>query len=91
MLFPTTTRQFERDREKAGKQKKDLSFLIEVMQKLIGEKNLDPKYCDHPLKGKWSGFRNCHVQNDWVLIYKVDKREKIITFVRLGTHAELFK
>jgi len=68
-----------------------MSALRDVMRKLIEEKTLEPKYCDHPLKGKWKGFRDCHVQNDWVLIYRVDKQEKTITFTRLGTHAELFK
>lgn len=91
MLLPSTTTQFERDKKKALKQKKDFTTLTKVMKKLIEEQPLDAKYCDHPLKGDWKGFRDCHVENDWVLIYKVDKKEQKIVFARLGTHSELFR
>jgi mRNA interferase YafQ len=91
MLKPFTTKQFEKDKEKARKQKRDLSLLFFVMRQLIDEKILEAKYCDHPLRGEWKGCRDCHVQNDWVLIYKVDKKEKTITFVRLDSHSELFR
>ncbi len=90
MLRPFKTRQFSRDEEKARRQKKDFSLLIEVMKMLIEEKQLPQKYCDHPLKGHWMGCRDCHVQNDWVLIYRVRKKEQLIIFERLGSHAELF-
>lgn len=91
MLFPCTTKQFEKDKEKARRQKKNFSILNTIISQLIEEKELEPKFCDHPLKGEWKGFRDCHVENDWVLIYKIDKKEKSITFVRLGSHAQLFK
>lgn len=91
MLLPNTTTQFEKDKEKAKRQKKNFKILDEVVKKLIEEQLIDPKHCDHPLKGEWKGYRDCHVQNDWVLIYKINEKEKTITFVRLGTHSELFK
>ena len=91
MLRANTTKQFEKDKKKAIEQGKDLTLLFEVIEKLIQEKPLDPKYCDHNLKGEWKGFRDCHVKNDWVLIYKVNKSQKQILFARLGTHSELFK
>jgi mRNA interferase YafQ len=91
MLFPSTTTQFDKDKKKAQKQGKNLALLITVMEKLIKEERLHPKLCDHPLKGEWNGFRDCHVLNDWVLVYKIDKEKKKITFSRLGTHSELFK
>lgn len=91
MLQPIKTRRFLRDEKKARKQKKDFSALLKVMRLLIEEKPLDPKYCDHALRGNWKGFRNCHVQNDWVLIYRVNKTNNTITFVRLGSHSELFR
>lgn len=90
MLFPKITKQFEKDKEKSRKQKRNFLALNHVVNQLIEEKILDPKYCDHPLNGEWKGFRDCHIQNDWVLIYKIDKTEKTITFVRLGSHSELF-
>ncbi len=91
MLYPSTTTQFERDKKKAIKQKKDLQKLVVVMENLIKELPLDPKYCDHALKVSWSGFRDCHVENDWVLIYKINKDKRQIIFARLGTHSELFR
>jgi mRNA interferase YafQ len=57
MLQPSTTNQFEKDKRKALEQKRDLSPLLEVMDKLIREQPLEPKYCDHPLKGEWKGFK----------------------------------
>jgi mRNA interferase YafQ len=76
--------------KKSHKQRRNFKLLTEVMEKLINECPLESKYCDHPLKGEWKGFRDCHIENDWVLIYKVEKAEKRIIFARLGTHAELF-
>lgn len=91
MLFPAITNQFLKDKKKALKQKKNLTILLKIMDKLISEEPMEPRYCDHPLKGNWKGYRDCHVENDWVLIYKIDKEKKQIVFVRLGTHSELFK
>jgi mRNA interferase YafQ len=91
MLHPSKTKKFEKDQEKAKKQNKDFKELLKVMEKLLKEEPLDPKYKDHPLKGKWVGCRDCHVQNDWVLIYRVNEKEKTIRFERIGSHSELFK
>ncbi len=91
MLLPSTTTQFDRDKTKAHKQGRDIARLTEVMEKLVKEQPLEAKYCDHPLKGDWKGFRDCHVMGDWVLIYKIDKEKKKIVFARLGSHSELFK
>lgn len=52
MLFPKTTKQFEKDKEKSRKQKRSFSTLTHVVNQLIQEKILDPKYCDHSLKGE---------------------------------------
>jgi mRNA interferase YafQ len=91
MLHPSKTKKFEKDQEKARKQNRDFKELLKVMEKLIKEEPLDPKYKDHPLKGKWVGCRDCHVQNDWVLIYRINDKEKTIRFERIGSHSELFK
>ena len=91
MLESVTTTKFEKDLAKAKKQGKDTVFLKKIMKHLVEEKPLDPKYLDHPLKGKWKGFRECHVENDWLLIYRILKKENSIYFERLGTHSELFK
>ena len=68
--------------------------LEQVMQLLIVHRApLPPEYLDHPLKGDWQDFRDCHVRGDWVLIYRINETpggEEVI-FVRTGTHSELFK
>lgn len=91
MLQPFKTKVFEKDQKKAKKQNKDFSELLYVIHKLINEESLEPKYKDHPLKGKWIGCRDCHVQNDWVLIYRILREKKSIYFERLGSHSELFQ
>lgn len=91
MLKPDTTTQFERDIKKAKKQHKPLEKLKTVMAQLVEEKSLDPKYLDHPLQGNWKGARECHIENDWLLIYRLVKSRGEIWFERLGSHSELFK
>lgn len=66
----------------------DESELKSVITTLMQEKPLDAKYLDHGLKGAWNGYRDCHVQNDIVLIYKVKGSKLLLT--RLNTHSELF-
>ncbi len=71
-----------------------MAELKKVMQLLIENlAPLPPEYIDHPLKGNWRDFRDCHVRGDWVLIYSIteDDEGEVVTFVRTGTHAELFE
>ena len=90
MLNPKTTNKFEKDLEKAKKQRKNFDLLKKIMHSLYNEVRLEPKYLDHPLKGNWKGCRECHIENDWLLIYRINQSEKTIFFERLGTHSELF-
>ena len=72
----------------------DMARLKEVMLLLIAnDEPLGPEWLDHPLKGKWARFRECHVGGDFLLIYQVDEAAAKcgeIVFVRAGTHTELF-
>lgn len=88
MLTPAVSKQFRKDLKKAKKQGKDLAKLQRVMNMLAGQKPLAAKYRDHPLTGKLKGYRDCHVEPDWVLIYRIKNPE--IRFERIGTHSELF-
>lgn len=88
MLSQATSRQFERDYVKQFKRKKDLQKLRDVMRLIVEQKPLDRKYKDHPLSGNWAKYRDCHVEGDWLLIYKVEG--ETVTFERTGTHADLF-
>lgn len=56
---------------------------------LIYRKRLDRKQNDHPLKGEWTGYRECHLADDWLLVYRV--RGDDIIFDRTGTHTDLFE
>ena len=82
------TNQFKKDYKKAKKQNKKLDLLKQVMKDLASGKTLEEKYRDHLLVGNWKPHRECHIQPDWLLIYRVE--EDTIIFVRTGSHAELF-
>jgi mRNA interferase YafQ len=60
-----------------------------VIEKLAAQERLDAKYRDHPLSGNWKGFRDCHLEPDWILIYRTS--EDTLTLARTGSHSELFK
>ena len=67
----------------------DMVRLKEVMLLLIAnDAPLGPEWLDHPLKGEWADYRECHVGGDFLLIYQVEGNA--IVFVRVGSHAELF-
>jgi mRNA interferase YafQ len=71
----------------------DMNRLKEAMLLLIANDGpLGPEWLDHPLKGEWSGCRECHIGGDFLLAYKADDTGKpgIVVFVRTGTHADLF-
>jgi mRNA interferase YafQ len=88
MLNPVRTTQFKRDSKLAERRGKKLSKLKDIMVKLINEEPLDEKYRDHKLSGDYVHHRECHVEPDWLLIYRLVRNE--IHFVRTGTHSDLF-
>ena len=89
MLEPIRASQFRRDLRKAQRQGKDLELLKTIIQTLAEEKPLEDRYRDHELTGTWRGYRECHVNPDWLLIYKVDGNE--LKLARIGSHSELFR
>ena len=88
------TKAFLKDWERLARAgRHDLGRLKEVMLLLIANDGpLGPEWLDHPLKGEWSGYRECHVGGDFLLIYRLedDARRGSIVFVRAGSHAGLF-
>jgi len=82
--------QFAKDYVKAYKAGKDLDKIDKIMFRLANQEPLEPKHKDHILTGNYKGHRECHITPDWLLIYKIDNENNIITFVRTGTHSELF-
>ena len=82
--------QFRKDLKRINKQGKDLSLLKDVLQTLREEQALEEKYRDHALTGNYIGFRECHIQPDWLLVYAINKEELILTASRTGSHSDLF-
>jgi mRNA interferase YafQ len=89
MLTPQYTRQFERDIKRLKKRGKNLEKLKIIIRSLIAEEPPDPLHRDHKLIGNWKGRRECHIESDWLLIYKTGL--DCIIFERTGTHADLFQ
>lgn len=88
MLKPVTGAQFRRDVKLAQKRGKDMAKLRELTLLLMDRSTLPPRYKDHPLSGAWKSFRDCHIQPDWLLVYKIDGDD--LHLVRTGTHSDLF-
>jgi mRNA interferase YafQ len=89
MLTVRATNKFEKEYAKAVKAGKDITKLDEIILKLAQGKKLENRHFDHPLKGPCQGHRECHIEPDWLLIYKKCKKE--IIFERTGSHSELFR
>lgn len=68
----------------------DLSLLDEVINTLHQGKALDKKYKDHMLVGNYTGYRECHIEPDWLLIYLIEDDILTLTLVDTGTHSDLF-
>ena len=83
-----TGAQFRRDVKLAEKRGKDLSKLRELMLLLAAGTPLPARYKDHPLTGEWRHYRDCHLEPDWLMIYKVAGQD--VYLVRTGTHSDLF-
>ena len=88
MLKPSFTKQFDRDLKRMLKRGKEKDKIKLVVSNLINEERLDPKYKDHKLVGNYEGRRECHIEPDWLLIYKPEK--EMIIFERTGSHSDLF-
>ena len=88
MRQPDYSGQFKRDVKQAQKRGKDMGKLKTLLTLLIEDKPLPAPYLDHPLKGGWRGFRDAHIEPDWLLIYKV--AGDVVRFERTGRHVDLF-
>ncbi len=88
MLIPVRSTQFKRDVRRAQRRDKDLTKLRPPLTALIRQQSLPARYRDHPLRGGWQGYREIHIEPDWLLIYCVRGDE--LRLVRTGSHADLF-
>ncbi len=83
------TSQFKKDFKKVLSQGKNTSKPKSVIDVLLKGEKLDPKFKDHSLIGKWKNHRDCHIEPDWILIYRSTNDSLILE--RTGSHSELFK
>ncbi len=90
MLKPIYTKTFEKEIAKAQKRGLDMKKIKAVIEDLIHERPLSPKHRNHKLSGDFVGYWECHIEPDWLLIYKKDAKNIYIYFVRTGTHSDLF-
>ena len=89
MFTPVYTRQFEKDAKRLQRRGKNLEKFKIIARSLIAGQPLDAIHRDHRLLGHYVGRRECHIESDWLLIYKME--ESHIIFERMGTHSDLFK
>ena len=90
MMEIKTTSKFRKDLKQAKKKGLNIALLEKVVDDLAAGKKLDDKHHDHALVGNWVSFRECHIQPDWLLIYKISDNSLILTLTRTGSHSELF-
>jgi len=90
MLNPAFTDIFKKDRKRVQKRGWNMNELVVVMSMLINEQPLLPRHKNHPLRGKYRGKWECHVQSDWLLIYRVDRVNSKVIFYNTGAHSDLF-
>jgi mRNA interferase YafQ len=86
IIFQTS--QFRKDFKKLKKRGKVIEKLKSVVNVISAGEPLEERHHDHPLSGKWTGSRDCHVEPDWILIYRVDG--DCLYLERTGSHSDLF-
>ena len=87
IVFQNAMRRCVKLMRKCGK---DIKKLEEVIQTLSSGETLNEKYFDHPLMGKYKGYRECHIEPDWLLIYKIENDILTLVLISTGTHSDLF-
>ena len=89
MLIPVYTRQFEKDLKRCLRRGKNPEKFKIIARTLLPGEPLDPIHRDHKLAGDWQGRRDCHIESDWLLIYKIDGNRLISE--RMGSQSDLFR
>ena len=83
------TSRYKKSLKKMLKRGKDIKKLTNVVLKLANGEQLPPQYKDHPLNGDLAGLRDCHIENDWVLLYEIKDNLLILSLADTGTHSDL--
>jgi mRNA interferase YafQ len=88
MLKTIFKNQFVKDYKLQIKRHKNITKLDEIINLLANGENLQPKLKDHTLTGNYKGFRELHIEPDWLLIYRIEGDDLILEAT--GTHSDLF-
>jgi mRNA interferase YafQ len=88
MLGQAFSKQFKKDYELAERRRKPMAKIVAVMDMLINEAPLPAKHHEHLLHGNYEGWTECHIEPDWLLMYRIE--DGIVHFDRTGTHSDLF-
>lgn len=83
------TNSFKRDFKKVKKRGCDIELMNDVVDMLLAGEPLPENNRDHALTGNWTGFRECHIQPDWLLVYQIFEERLILSLTRTGTHSDL--
>lgn len=84
------TSQFKKDYKLAIKRGLDIEKLDDIIRKLSAGQSLPPELNDHQLNGNLKNYRECHIEPNWLLIYRIEKNILVLTLSRTGTHSDLF-
>ena len=90
MLRVEQSKSYARDLRRMARRGKDLTKLRDVILILRDGEKLPDKYRDHALHGDWEGYRECHIEPDWLLVYKIEEKKLILVLTRTGSHADIF-
>ena len=90
MLKIRYSSRFKKDFKTIAKRGYNVKLLEEVLNLLCQEQILPQKYLDHTLAGNYSGYRECHITPDWLLVYKIEQCILTLSLTRTGTHSDLF-
>ncbi len=84
------TRKFKKGLKTAKRRGLNIQLLNDIVEKLLHNIPLEPKNRDHALIGNYKGYRECHIQPNWLLIYLIEDDILTLTLIDTGTHADLF-
>ena len=88
---PYYTNKIKKQLKLLKKRGYNMALFKEVVEMLLDGIPLSAKYCDHPLRGDKRGYRDCHIQGGWVLIYKIDKKVLTLILSETGTHSDILE
>lgn len=85
-----TSKRYRRELKIVLSRGKDESKLEKVIEILAAGENLPARCVDHPLSGKWKGYRECHIEPNWLLVYRIHDDILVLALMSTGTHSDIF-